>query len=54
MQKQFYFLIILAFLVMLIGGIFLWSEYSKQAEEWLPAVRFEHQKEQLWKIKALE
>jgi len=41
MEKPFYFSIILAFLVMLVMGIFLWSEYSKQAEEWLPAVKFE-------------
>jgi len=41
MEKQFYFLIILTFLIMLFGGIFLWTEYSKQIEEILPAVRFE-------------
>ena len=41
MEKKFYFLIILAFLVMIIAGISLWSKYGQQENEWLPAVRFE-------------
>jgi uncharacterized membrane protein len=41
MQKQFYFLIILTFLILVVGGIFLWGNFSKEAEEWLPGVRYE-------------
>ncbi len=41
MEKKFYFLIILTFLIMIFGGIFLWSKYSQEENGWLPAVRFE-------------
>jgi hypothetical protein len=41
MEKKFYFLIILAFFIIVIGGIFLWSEYAKEAGEWTPGVEFE-------------
>ena len=41
MEKKSCFLLIVTFFIMLIGGIFLWSEYAKEAEEWLPGVRFE-------------
>jgi len=41
MEKQFYFLIILALLVMLVAGIFLWLDFNRQAEESLPGVSFE-------------
>ena len=41
MEKKSCFLLIVTFFIMLIGGIFLWSEYAKEAEDWLPGVRFE-------------
>ncbi|MEA3453051.1 MAG: hypothetical protein U9Q96_01810 [Patescibacteria group bacterium] len=41
MQKPFYLSIIFALLAMLIGGVFLWSAYKEELDEWLPAVVFE-------------
>ena len=41
MEKKFYFLIILTFLIMIFGGISLWSKYAQKEDDWLPAVKFE-------------
>jgi len=41
MEKKFYFLLIIAFLIIVIGGIFLWLEYTEEADEWSPGVEFE-------------
>jgi len=41
MEKKFYFLFFITFVVFIIGGIFLWSEYSKEIGNITPAVKFE-------------